>query len=126
MCVVDDDKYYNQLVTQIIEQNTRNINRPLKVLSFRNGYDCLQNGINPTLVFLDFYLSSDNDITETGLDVLNKLKKRNPRTKVVFMSHVHDWEQFKDDLKAQGALDFIKKDEYLPLNIKNILDEIIK
>lgn len=126
VCVVDDDQYYNKLASAIIEQNATSYSQPVNVKSYKNGYECLKSDTNPALVFLDFYLSTDNDITQTGLDVLKKLKERNPDTKVVFMSQVHDWENFKDDLISEGAMDFIKKDDNLSENINRILDQLIK
>lgn len=126
VCVVDDDQYYNKLVSTIIEQKAAAYSQQVKVNSYKNGYDCVQNGMNPALVFLDFYLSTENDITQTGLDVLKKLKKSKPNTKVVFMSQEHDWENFKEDLIAEGAMDFIKKDNNLSENINKILSQLIK
>lgn len=126
MWVVDDDQYYNKLVSTIVEQNAAEHTQKIKVVSYQNSFENIQNGTNPALVFLDFYLSTDNDITQTGLDVLKKLKKKAPEAKVVFMSQVHDWANFKDELIAEGAMDFIKKDDKLSVNINRILSQLIK
>lgn len=124
ICVVDDDQYFNQLVTAIIEQKAAAHDQAVDIHSYKSGYECLQDKADADLVFLDFYLSTENDITQTGLDVLKKLKSTNPSTKVVFMSQVHDWAQFKDELIAEGAIDFIKKDDELPENISKILKQV--
>lgn len=126
VCVVDDDQYFNSLVRAIIEQRAAANDQPVKVSSYNSGYECMKYKNKADLVFLDFYLSTKNDITHTGLDVLKKLKTDNPGTKVVFMSQVHDWAQFKDELIAEGAMDFIKKDERLPENIGRILQQTQK
>lgn len=127
VCVVDDDQYYNSMVKKIVENAALENGKKVNVHSYNNGPDCMQNTLSgPDLVFLDFYLSTNNDITQTGLDVLKQMKAKHPETKVVFMSQEHDWEKFKDDLIAEGAMDFIKKDDDLPENINKILKKLLK
>lgn len=120
ICVVDDDAYYNRLLVQMI-RNCASEGQKMNIETYSSGHDCLKNMSHPEIVFLDFYLSTKNDITHTGLDTLKKLKKVNPDSTVIFVSKVHDWENFKDDLKAEGAMDFIKKDESLQQNIQRII-----
>ena len=125
VCVVDDDQYFNSLVTSVVKQIAAEYDRNIEVNSFRSGYEFLQKQVKPDLVFLDFYLSTSNDITQTGLDVLKKVKENHPGATVVFMSQVHDWANFKEELIDEGALDFIKKDEKLPDNISKILNKAL-
>lgn len=126
VCVVDDDKYFNNLVTALIKQKAAECNRNVEVFSFPSGFECLKEQISPDLVFLDFYLSTNNDITQTGLDVLKKIKDKSPEAKVIFMSQVHDWANFKEELIEEGAQDFIKKDDHLSDNIEKILNKTFK
>lgn len=118
--IVDDDHYYNQLVVQMVKHSAIK-DHPLDIHSFENSQACLKDDHKPDLVFLDFYLSTENDITQTGFDTLKKLKEQYPKSTIIFMSKNHDWAKFKKELQAEGAADFIKKDEHMKQNIENIL-----
>lgn len=122
VCVIDDDAYYNALVTKIVQDAAEENGQSINITSFQDGYQCIEDsGSAPDVVFLDFYLSNTNDITQTGLDVLKKLKEKHPQSKVIFISQEHEWANFKDELISEGATDFIKKDEHLPQAIHDIV-----
>lgn len=122
VCVVDDDQYHNALVTKIVQNAAEENGQNVLISSYKDGNSCIQNSQDtPNLVFLDFYLSTKNDITQTGLDVLKRIKEIHPQTHVIFISQEHEWAKFKQELISEGADDFLKKDEDLPKKIKDIL-----
>ncbi|MGK7391466.1 MAG: response regulator [Candidatus Cyclobacteriaceae bacterium M2_1C_046] len=127
VCVVDDDQYYNALVRKLIDNAAHESGEDVTIQTYKDGNSCLENSQEgPDLVFLDFYLSTNNDITQTGLDVLKRLKEKYPESHIIFMSQEHEWDKFKQNLIDEGAEDFLKKDDDLPQKINEIFKKVVK
>jgi len=60
---------------------------------------------NPQLVLLDLVLEH-----ESGFEVLSRIRRINPKTKVIIISQYFDYELIKQAIKA-GAIGFVQKDE---------------
>lgn len=122
--IVDDDEYFNNILQSYINKIGREINKSIETSGFLNGQDCLKEiKKDPDYVILDFYLDENNDITLTGYDVLEKIKKYNSDIKVIVISQMHEWENFKEEFRQFGASGFLKKDDELYHNLKVMIQE---
>ena len=120
--VVDDDEYYNNLLQTYLLKIGVEVKRHIEPQGYLSGGECLAHiKDNPDFVILDFYLDENNDITLTGYDVLEKIKKYSTHIKVIVISQMHEWENFKDEFRRFGASDFLKKDDDLYENLKKLL-----
>lgn len=120
--IVDDDEYFNNILKAYVHRIGKEIQIPVETSNYLNGTDCLENiKHNPDFVILDFYLDENNDITLTGYDVLEKIKKYNQQIKVIVISQMHEWENFKEEFTQFGATGFLKKDNDLYRNLKEIV-----
>lgn len=121
--VVDDDEYFNNIIRSYIRKIGDELNLEIETFSFLNGSDCMKKiTLNPDFVILDFYLDENNDITLTGYDVLEKIKKHNADIKVVIISQMHEWENFEEEFRQFGASGFLKKDDELYNNLKKLIE----
>lgn len=119
--IVEDDEYFNTMLNSYIEQISKELEFKAKTWSYLNGDDCLMNiQIKPDFVILDFYLDENKD-SLTGGDVLEKICTYHKDIKVIVISQRHEWENFKDEFKNFGALGFLKKDEALYQNLKEMI-----
>ncbi len=99
--IVDDDPFSACIFRQyLIFEGYRQIQ------VFDNGKDCLDNlGEDPDVIILDHYMSPLN-----GLDVLQKVKERNPGIYVIYISSGVEASLKTDSLK-HGAFCYIIKGE---------------
>lgn len=114
--VVEDDPTYQRMIRYTMELNPDH-----EVYAFSNAKDCLDNmHMKPTIVSLDYSLPDMN-----GEEVLQRIKKINPRTHVIILSGQKDVSTAINLLK-KGASDYITKgdetQEHL-LNSVNLLKE---
>ncbi len=106
--LVDDDMKHLLLLKDHLEGK---LNYNLTVETFKSGEEVLPRiGENPDLVILDYYLDSDDENTDNGITVLQKIKKKNPTVPVIMMS-----QQDKVNVVVEcfdfGAKDYIAKNE---------------
>ena len=98
--IVDDDIF----CAKMYEQYLFNINHN-NITCFSNGNDCLDNlNQNPDIIFLDHNMDGI-----TGLEVLKKIKRYNPKIYVIMVSGQKDIKIALNALKY-GAFDYIIKD----------------
>ncbi len=120
--IVEDDTYYNELLAAQTRQILENKGVQPKITQLYSKEECLNHlSERPDLILLDFYLDVNNDITSTGFDVLEKIKQNYPEIRVVIISQQHEWERFKDEFLANGAEEFLKKDDKLAGNLEKLL-----
>lgn len=120
--IVEDDAYFNELLATQIRQILEKKEIPSTITQLHSKEECLANlKLNPDIIFLDFYLDVNNDITSTAYDVLEKIKKDYPEIRVVIISAQHEWERFKEEFLEFGAEDFVKKDNHLAENLTKFL-----
>lgn len=116
--IVEDDPVFLKLITYKLKENGYS-----NLKSFSSGEDCLAALTStPGLVLLDFSLGGMN-----GLDVLQKILKRKPKTKVIMLTALDD-EELRASCLKHGAYDYIVKNEekfepmmtYLLKNLKAV------
>jgi len=124
--IVDDDAYFNKLLMAMVVRICNRNGIHHEIHSFSNGESCMKEiGLQPSLVLLDFYLDTSNDITATAYDMLHDIKEQLPRTYVLLISQKEDWSLFKDDLIAAGADNFLHKGRDLDEKLESIIKEVL-
>jgi FixJ family two-component response regulator len=113
--IVEDDNFYNSVISTYLKT------KGFEVHSFLSGEECLENNnFQPDIVLLDYILPGID-----GLGVLRKLKTRDPKVEVIFLSGQTD---IKVALEAlhEGAYDYIMKDHHAKENALNKIDQIVR
>lgn len=117
---VDDDK----LILNLLEYTFSN-REGYEVRSFLSGSDCLTHITeNPRVVVVDHFFTRNDPSSETGMDILKKIKASHPEIAVIVLSNQDDHELI-DEYKRNGAVTFIKKNDYFIDELISTLDLIM-
>ena len=127
--IVEDDPYYNQILTKYVktlcnEQNYPNIS--FEIRSFKSGKECMEHLRDDTeILVLDYFLDSYDEFPYNGFDLLKQVNKECKNCKVIVVSGQHNV-TVTTELFKRGIYDYIDKD-YLPAKrlstaIQNILN----
>lgn len=112
--LVEDDEIFAFLVQNRIQKMSG-----INLETFALGQDALDAlDKNPDVVFLDYSLP-----VMDGLEVLKKIKERNPATRVIMLSGL-EWQQVVDECLEAGAEDFIQKDSQVAQKVHDKLVEL--
>jgi DNA-binding NtrC family response regulator len=104
--LVDDNPVFLKTWEEQFKENENN-----NVQGFTSGEACLEKlHQNPDVVFLDYYLNSENPKAMNGLRVLENIKVKAPTTEVVMLSSQDRLEVAVNCIK-HGAFDYIVKSE---------------
>lgn len=109
--LVDENYFQSQALRYVLEETGQS-----NIAIFEDELECLQHlDQQPDLIFLAHNLS-----TFSGHAILRKIKLFNPKIQVVIVSAKEDLQAKADSLKF-GAMDYIKKNENLELQVKRVL-----
>lgn len=108
--IVDDDLFLQQMLS--LQFQNEGIHQ---VISASNEKECLDNLDSCDVVLLDYYLNNEN-----GIDILRKIKAKNPTIPVIFLSGQEYVNVAIRSLKY-GAFDYLEKSK---LNFNRIMDII--
>jgi DNA-binding NtrC family response regulator len=112
--VVEDNPMYNKTVVSYLKTN-----KFTNVESYLSGEEALNNmQKKPDIVIQDYLLPGI-----TGLEVLLKAKKMNPRTEFIFLSGQESIEVAVNCIKS-GAYDYIVKDQAALQKMVNRINKI--
>lgn len=115
IAILEDDLYYNKLMTKYINtlcSEIINSHSSYEINSFRSALDCLEN-IDEELdiMLLDYNLSDENDIIKlNGEDVLDIIKKHCPNCKVILVT-ANQNASTTISLIKQGIHEYIDKND---------------
>lgn len=114
--IVDDDVSYMYPLVFYLQRKTG-----YKIYCFTTGEECVNNiSLEPGIVILDYNLNPQPPNSMNGLDVLRKIKKLSPGSKVVILSSRDTYQAVENSLKT-GAYTYVLKDTAAITNIKNII-----
>lgn len=112
--LVDDDEFCLTLYKQQLFSLGYS-----RILTFNNGYDCINNlHESPDVILLDYGMENFN-----GFQVLQKIKNSNPDIYVIILSGQEDFSIVSDTLH-NGAYEFILKDSMDIVNIQSAFRKI--
>jgi two-component system OmpR family response regulator len=123
--LVDDDEMYLKTLRQQvgIVENKGEDKDEIEFRTFSSGEDCLKNlDLNPEIVVLDYYLNRNKALN--GIQVLDKIKARNPDTQVIMLSSQENLEVAVNCIK-HGAFDYVIKSESAFVRTKHLLNNIL-
>jgi len=125
LILVDDDKMF---ITSLSHQLKGMFSPEKKIQAYYTGEEFLKHlKKEPCVVILDYYLNSSYKDAMNGLEVLKRIMKVNPETKVIILSSQDKMEVAVDTIK-HGAYDYIVKNDNVflrtRLSIINAVDAI--
>ncbi len=123
--VLEDDQFFNRLITKKIEtfvkEKLKDKKLQFDIKAYTNPIDFINNFKKDThIVFIDYYLEADKN----GIDVLKKIKSTSTVCKVIMISK-------SDNIKTsiisilEGASDFLIKDNDILEKILLKIEEMI-
>lgn len=117
--LVDDEPIQNEMLKDFLKERFL-----YKIKVFETGEDAIQHmHENPEIVVLDYHLSSNDRNAQNGVDVLKRIKEKNPDTQVVMLSGQDKIDVAVDSVKY-GAFDYVVKGETAFSRIENIINNI--
>lgn len=121
--LVDDDTKHLILLKNHLEKKSE---YDLKINIFSNGENCLDKlHENPHVIILDYFLDGIKADAANGLEILKKIRERNPDTYVIMMSGQDNLTVAVDTID-HGAYDYIIKGESAYVRAQMIIDHIIE
>ncbi len=121
--LVDDDTKHLILLKNHLEKKSE---YDLKINIFSNGENCLDKlHENPNVIILDYFLDGIKADAANGLEILKKIRARNPETYVIMMSGQDNLNVAVDTID-HGAYDYIIKGESAYVRAQMIIDHIIE
>jgi len=95
------------------------------VKTFNSGEACVEHMyMNPDLVVVDFFLSNSDD-QMTGMELVQRIKKTNPSTFLIFLSG-NDDDAVISEAKAIGVENYIIKNGYFIDNLTECISRLLQ
>ncbi len=112
--VVDDDPFWTAILTQMLSDLGFT-----NITTFDNGVAYVNNlQVSPDLVFLDYQMEGMD-----GLEVLQKIKRYNPSTGVVFCTSYEDLGVAVDAIRY-GSFDYLLKGNATKKEVFSIMSNV--
>ena len=119
--IVDDDPMQVQMLKDHLSEKLT-----VNITTFSTGEDCLSNlDKNPEVVVLDYYLDSVEKNAANGIEILKKIKTRNPDTEVIMLSGQEKIEIAVETM-THGAFDYVVKNESGFVRTENKIRNVFK
>ena len=128
--VVDDDKMFVTALTHKLEKFSNT-----SIHSFETGEQCLETFMDegkkiipervPDILILDYYLNSTYPEAMNGMQVLKKVLRAKPETKVIMLSVQDNMDVAVDTIK-NGAYDYIIKNDKVFLRARHVVSNATK
>jgi two-component system capsular synthesis response regulator RcsB len=105
--ILDDSKIITEIMKQVISTVPG-----VSVSAFRNSASFMEqfSAESPELIFLDYYLDSDNKKELTGEEIFMEIKQKNPQLPVVLLTGINDPNKLSH-FKEIGFSEVLNKDE---------------
>ena len=117
--IVDDNEMFAEMVKDHLSAKPK-----YQLTIFNTGEDCIRNlHKNPDLIILDFHLNDVFKDAANGLQILEEIKKENPRTHVIMLSSQEKYTVAAQTI-SKGAVQYVVKDDDAFTNISRIIEDI--
>ncbi len=117
--LVDDEPIQNEMLKDYLSERFL-----YNIKLFDSGEEALKHMDEaPVIVVLDFHLSADKPNALNGVEILKKIKEKNPDTDVIMLSGQDKIEVAVDSMKY-GAHDYVVKGETGFARIENALHNV--
>lgn len=126
--IVEDDPYYNQILTKYVKTLCNDQNYPnlaFEIRSFKSAKECMEHLHDDTeIMVLDYLLDSFDEFPYNGFDLLKQVNKECKNCKVIVVSGQHNV-TVTTELFKKGIYDYIDKD-YMPAKrLSNAIQSIL-
>lgn len=122
--IVDDNKVFAQALKADMEVAFQSV--PISIQIFETGEKCMENlmQIKPELVVLDYYLNTKYPYAADGVEVLDLIKKENPKSNVIMLTTD---DNINTALKSfhHGASDYVVKTGHQFERINHAISNIL-
>ena len=117
--LVDDDIMFTKSLRHTLNKEEAEIK------TFPTGEDCLKALLkeNPEVVVLDYYFNNNRSKAMNGIQILNKIMKNAPGTKVIMLSSQKS-RGIAEDMIKYGAYDYVPKGRHAFMKVENDIDHI--
>lgn len=120
--LVDDDNMFLKSLEHHLQQKLKPY---VNIQAFGTGESFLKNlDRKPDIVVLDYYLNGQDQNAMNGMQVLEKIKLKNPETTVIMVSGQEQIQVAIDSIKS-GAFDYVVKNENVFLRAQNVIKNAI-
>lgn len=104
--IVDDDPMFNTMLQDYLSEHNKNY----ELHEFLSGEECINNlSLEPDAIVLDYYLDNVDKKAKNGLEILKKIKDKEPELPVVMLSGQEKYGVAAQTI-MQGAIHYIMKD----------------
>ena len=94
--------------------------------TFATGEDCVKKlAQNPDIIILDYQLDGIEKKAINGIETLDRIKAKNPKTPVIMLSS-QDKIEVAIDCMHHGAVDYVVKSETAFMRLQGIIDRVFK
>lgn len=127
--ILEDDPYYNQVLTKYVKLLCNEHNYPdmnFDIRAFKSAKECMEHlNSNTEILVLDYFLDSYDEFPYNGFDIIKQVSRECKNCKVIVVSGQHNV-TVTTELFKKGIYDYIDKD-YMPAKrlstaIQNILN----
>jgi two-component system, OmpR family, response regulator len=125
--IVDDDKFYRELLSDYLKTNKLRFDCTFEVQSYQVGELCIDNlHQNPDVIVLDYHLNSKYSDVMNGMELYKEVLSKCKTAKVIFVSSESNL-QIVSRLFDFGIEDYIIKNEEAPERLlKSVKDVFYK
>lgn len=121
--IVDDDNMFLKSLEHHLHQKLKPY---VNIKAFVTGESFLKDlDMKPDIVVLDYYLNGQDQNAMNGMQVLEKIKLKNPDTAVIMVSGQEQIQVAIDSIKS-GAFDYVVKNENVFLRAQNVIKNAIR
>ncbi len=120
--IVEDNDVYAKSLRTFLQIRFPKM-KEIKV--FRIGEMCLMElHRNPTIVIMDYYLNSQYEEADNGLEIIKRIKKIKPKTNIIVLSAQEKFNVALEVIKEQDCI-YVKKDQDSFCKVEQLIKDII-
>jgi len=121
--IVEDNEVYAKTLQTFIYNSFPSIK---EIYIFRIGELCLMElHRNPTIVIMDYFLNSQYEQANNGLEIIKRIKVQKPETNIIVLSAQEDFQVVIDALKQYDCI-YVQKNEDAFKKVKQFIHVIFK
>lgn len=119
--IVEDNAAYAMALEKFLKVKFPNIK---EVMKFEIGEICLQEMFrNPSVIIMDYFLNTNYNEAETGLETIKKIKAQKPETNIIVLSAQKEFDVVLQSIKQYGC-HYVPKGEHAFEKIEQFIKEV--
>ena len=121
--IVEDNEAYAKSLQVLIKNRFPNV-KEIKI--FRIGELCLtEMHRNPNIVIMDYFLNSQYEEAQNGLEIIKRIKEQKPQTNIIVLSVQKDFNVVLEAIRQYDCL-YVQKDSEAFDKVELFIKEILK